>query len=53
MGFHIPFSVLVIGGIVGIFVFAASSAFSSGLNGTRLPPSHRSRQPLSQPHSLI
>jgi hypothetical protein len=28
MGFHIPFSVLVIGGIVGIFVFAASSAFA-------------------------
>jgi hypothetical protein len=27
MGFHTPFSVLVIGGIVGIFVFAASSAF--------------------------
>jgi hypothetical protein len=28
MGFPIPFSVLVIGGIVGIFVFAASSAFT-------------------------
>jgi multidrug resistance efflux pump len=28
MGFHTPFSVLVIGGIVGIFVFAASSAFT-------------------------
>lgn len=28
MGLHTPFSILVIGGIVGIFVFAASSAFT-------------------------
>src|SRR5687767_1557847 len=28
MGFHTPFSVVVIGGIVGIYVFAASSAFT-------------------------
>jgi hypothetical protein len=52
MGFHTPFSVLVIGGIVGIFVFAASSAFTVWFKRNR-SASEPEEQTASLPATLL